>query len=107
LAFFPASQADLRSEDKQRLEKVADFLKSQPNLVINLVGHSDHRGDQPDNDKLSNLRALTVARQLAELGVDKKQINVQEGVISYAERSSVPELQLDRRVDMTITMTAH
>ncbi|MEY3439194.1 MAG: hypothetical protein RL265_1779, partial [Bacteroidota bacterium] len=58
--FFDFGKATLRSESFIELSKLFDFLKNNPTLKIEIGGHTDTRGDDKDNLKLSNDRAKAV-----------------------------------------------
>lgn len=66
---FGFDQADLRESAKPTLEEVAQFLKTHPDLKIEIQGHTDSRGSAEYNRYLSQRRALSVKTYLSSLGV--------------------------------------
>ncbi len=77
---FPSGNADLGSNARERIQKVASLLKKTP-YMINVVGHTDNvpikSGPFASNWELSVMRATTVARFLIEeMGVPASQFSV-------------------------------
>ncbi|MNR51870.1 Photosystem I chlorophyll a apoprotein [compost metagenome] len=50
------------------------MLKSNPNVAIEIQGHTDNVGDHKANQKLSENRAKAVYEYLFNNGIDKKQL---------------------------------
>ncbi len=59
-------------EAKEKIAKLVDLLKSYPDTIVQVVGHTDSRGSYDYNLKLSQKRAFNVANMLKELGVSNK-----------------------------------
>jgi outer membrane protein OmpA-like peptidoglycan-associated protein/Tol biopolymer transport system component len=73
--FFDFGKATLRSESFIELNKLYDFLKNNPTLKIEIGGHTDTRGDDKDNLKLSNDRAKAVYDYIVAKGMDAKRMS--------------------------------
>lgn len=73
--FFDFGLATLRPESAIELNKLADFLKNNPTMKIELGGHTDTRGDAADNLKLSQDRAKAVYDYLVKQGIDAKRLS--------------------------------
>ena len=73
--FFDFGKATLRSESFIELNKLYDFLKNNPTLKIEIGGHTDTRGDDKDNLKLSNDRAKAVYDYIVAKGIDAKRMS--------------------------------
>lgn len=71
---FDLDSDRLRKESFVELDTFAFFLKSHPNMKIQLQGHTDAQGDDDHNLKLSIGRAKAVFEYLVGKGVDAKQI---------------------------------
>lgn len=56
------------------LDKVADYLLRHPELRVQLFGHTDDRGNDRYNQKLSEARAKNVAEYLASVGIKMSRI---------------------------------
>ena len=88
--FFDLGKATLRPESNIELDKLVDFLLKNPTLKIELGGHTDTRGDDKENLKLSNDRAKAVFDYAIAKGVDGKRLTFKgygetKPVISDAE----------------------
>jgi photosystem I P700 chlorophyll a apoprotein A2 len=66
---FDFDKADLRREADSALEKVAAVLRSYPKASVAIDGHTDGKGGDQYNQKLSERRAESVRRWLANAGV--------------------------------------
>jgi outer membrane protein OmpA-like peptidoglycan-associated protein len=69
---FDFDKADLRKEARPSLEKVATVLKAYPKASGTVEGHTDAKGNDQYNQKLSERRAQTVRKWLADNGVTTK-----------------------------------
>jgi outer membrane protein OmpA-like peptidoglycan-associated protein len=91
----------------RRLDHVATEIlrriveRAAPDATIVLEGHADHRGDEALNRELSKQRAVSVARQLEKLGIERSRIRV--GYVGEDETVDGTELWRARRVDIQIT----
>jgi len=72
--FFDLGKASLRPESNIELDKLVDFLQKNPTLKIELGGHTDTRGDDKENLKLSNDRAKSVFDYAIAKGVEAKRL---------------------------------
>ncbi|RUM45020.1 MAG: OmpA family protein [Hydrogenimonas sp.] len=66
---FETNQADPTPEAKEKIRRLVDVLKHYPETIVQVVGHTDSRGSYDYNLKLSQERALRVAKMLKDLGV--------------------------------------
>lgn len=67
--FFDFNKATLRLESTAELDRVIKLLNQNPEMVIEIAGHTDNIGDDMVNNKLSNERAKAV-----ELYLESKEI---------------------------------
>jgi outer membrane protein OmpA-like peptidoglycan-associated protein len=58
--FFDVNKSDLKPNSYAELDKVVEFLKSNPTLKIEFGGHTDNSGDKLFNKTLSSNRAKAV-----------------------------------------------
>ena len=69
---FDFDKASLRPEAKPSLDKVLAVLKSYPKASAKIEGHTDGKGNDAYNQKLSERRAESVRGWLAENGASLK-----------------------------------
>ena len=72
--YFEYDRAELHPRTKKQLEVVAGVLKADPAKKLRITGHTDARGDDSYNVRLSQSRAESVKQQLVSLGVSQAQI---------------------------------
>ena len=66
---FDFDKAELRTEAAPSLEKVGAVLHAYPKAAVVIEGHTDGKGNDQYNQKLSERRADSVRRWLAEHGI--------------------------------------
>lgn len=74
--FFDFDKATLRQESIGELTRVKDLLEDNPNLVVEIAGHTDSVGTATYNNNLSTERAQAVADWLAANGIDSSRMKV-------------------------------
>jgi OmpA-OmpF porin, OOP family len=101
---FKQSSTELLSESTDELNVVASFMKANPQVKILLSGHTDNRGVQADNVKLSQSRVNTVKEYLVKSGIASKRIKGRGygGTKPIADNSNDDTRKLNRRVEFTI-----
>lgn len=62
--FFEYAKAVLQPTSFPELDRIADTMKENPNLVIEIQGHTDNVGSDESNQKLSQDRAEAVRKYL-------------------------------------------
>jgi outer membrane protein OmpA-like peptidoglycan-associated protein len=67
--FFPSGKFELRPESTLELQRMIKFLKTNPNVKIEVSGHTDNVGDQKANQVLSEQRAKAVVNYLVSNGI--------------------------------------
>ncbi|MBN1188023.1 MAG: PD40 domain-containing protein [Bacteroidales bacterium] len=72
--FYATDSFRLKSESRAELNKVVEFLKGNPSVVIEISGHTDNMGTSQHNITLSQNRAKSVVDYLYGQGVDMKQM---------------------------------
>ena len=102
--FFETGKFDLQNESKSELNKLDTLLNDNPNLKIQIDGHTDNVGQEKDNLLLSTNRAKSVVGYLLS-----KSINVQR--LTYkgfgsskpvADNTTETGRALNRRTELSI-----
>lgn len=68
--FFDLSKATLRPESYIELNKLVEFMNKNPTVKIEIGGHTDTRGDDKENLKLSYDRAKSVYEYVVLKGIE-------------------------------------
>lgn len=72
--FFDTNKSNIRKESLVELNQIYALLKAQPNIVIQINGHTDNVGDDAYNQDLSERRARAVADYLLNFGLSADRI---------------------------------
>lgn len=72
--FFDSNRSILRKESSTELEKVLTLMREYPFISIEVSGHTDSKGKDEANLKLSQERAKAVASYLEKQGIEKNRI---------------------------------
>lgn len=67
--FYDFDKASLRPESKQALDELAQVLRDNPNVTIEMASHTDHKGSDEYNIDLSGRRAKSVIDYLISVGI--------------------------------------
>ena len=67
--FYDFNKATLRPESATALDKLVQTLKENPNVTIELSAHTDCRGSDQYNERLSQRRAESVVNYLIAHGI--------------------------------------
>jgi outer membrane protein OmpA-like peptidoglycan-associated protein len=72
--FFDLNESRLHKESYPELNRLADLLKDDPEVKIEISGHTDNSGSFEVNQILSQKRAESVRDYLLYLGIDRNRI---------------------------------
>ena len=67
--FYDFDKATLRPESQTALNELVDLLNENPNITIELSAHTDYKGSDQYNERLSQRRAESVVNYLIEHGI--------------------------------------
>ena len=102
--FYDFAKATLRQESVTELERLLKIMNDNPNLKIELGGHTDNVGTETNNQKLSEARAKSVVDYLLQKGVSKDRLTY----AGYGEMKPVATnetdegRQLNRRTEFKV-----
>jgi outer membrane protein OmpA-like peptidoglycan-associated protein len=103
--YFDFDKATLRPESKNELNNAIRWLNTNPNAVIEIGGHTDSKGSDTYNIKLSQNRAKSVYDYLVQVGgINPARLQAH----GYGERMPIASnatdegRQLNRRVEFKI-----
>ncbi|QOI98105.1 MAG: OmpA family protein [Flammeovirgaceae bacterium] len=101
---FIQSTPELLPESYPELNLVVEFLKANPQVEIELSGHTDNRGSYRALMELSQKRVNRVKSYLVSKGIDPKRISGKGygGTKPVASNDNEESRQLNRRVEFTI-----
>lgn len=103
--FFDYDKATLRPESKTELKRLKDVLDTNPNMSLEIGGHTDSRGSAEYNARLSKNRAKSVVQYLIDKGIDAGRLTYK----GYSESDPVATndteegRQENRRVEFKVT----
>ncbi|MEN8134219.1 MAG: peptidoglycan-associated lipoprotein Pal [Thermodesulfobacteriota bacterium] len=83
--YFDFDKSMIRSDQVERVEKNAEFLKNNPGVRVRIEGNCDERGTNEYNMALGQRRALSGQQYLVNLGVAGSRLDT----ISYGEERSL------------------
>ena len=101
---FERSKPTLLDESYPALEKLAGLLLENPNLKIELAGHTDGLGSQKTKQALSFNRVEKIKTFLTEFGIDRKRIEIvgYGGSRPIAPNDSEENRAKNRRVEIRV-----
>lgn len=85
--FFDFDKSELRAESFMELNKLVQFLKQNPNVRIEIGGHTDDQGSDEYNDNLSEARAKAVRNYIVENGISAARLEYK----GYGKRKPIAD----------------
>ncbi|MEM7322906.1 MAG: OmpA family protein [Actinomycetota bacterium] len=101
---FAPLLAEIEEESDAVLVSIAEKLNTIPDVVVEVVGHTDNAGAEAANQVLSEQRATAVVERLTELGVDPTRLNARgEGeLIPIADNDTPEGREQNRRIEFLL-----
>ena len=73
--YYDYNKSDIRADAAFELEKVVELLRVNPSIVVELGSHTDSRGDQKYNQRLSQERAQAAVDYITGKGIDEGRLS--------------------------------
>lgn len=107
--YYDFDQSNLRDESMPELQKLLKLMQDNPSQIVEIASHTDARGSNSYNNRLSQRRAESVVRWLIDKGIERDRL-VPRG---YGEtmtsnncknqiKCSEEEHQLNRRTEFRV-----
>lgn len=102
--FFERASPKLQIESYEELNHLVKTLQENPDLVIEIGGHTDNIGNPARLQKLSELRMLSVRQYLVDRGIDGKRLKGKGygGTMPIADNTDIEERSKNRRVEFKV-----
>ncbi len=102
--YFKRASAELLPESYVELDRLVKILNDNPNMKIEIRGHTDNRGDPDELMKLSRQRAVAVRNYLIQQGIDSTRLTVKAfgGSKPVTNSNSEQARAKNRRVEFKI-----
>ena len=102
--FFAFDSFELDPKSDNEIDRLVSFLKDNPSVAIEIVGHTDNIGSEKRNRVLSENRALSVKKALVAKGIDPSRLVAKGLGMSAPVASNATEegRQLNRRVECVV-----
>ncbi len=84
---FATNSATVKNVYHDHIQKVANFLKAYPETIAEIEGHTDSRGAERYNLKLSQRRAQKVVEHMISQGIDPSRLKA----IGYGESRPIAD----------------
>ncbi|MBN7817620.1 OmpA family protein [Algoriphagus pacificus] len=100
--YFDVNKTTLAEQELSKLSPIVDYLKENPDVMVELIGYADNTGSVAYNLQISEKRVNEVARLLQEdYGISPDRIDKSNGgmIIRGREKGSVEN---DRRVEIRV-----
>jgi OOP family OmpA-OmpF porin len=101
---FDAGKVNIEPSSYDELNEVVMMLQNNPNMVIQLEGHTDTRGNANLNLKLSEDRVTAVKNYLVSKGANKRRIKIKAfgGTVPLSLDDTEEAHALNRRVELRV-----
>lgn len=102
---FGFDKSDLSVDAQKNLDKLAGIMKEYVDTNVEVQGHTDSKGSESYNRKLSEQRAFNVSQYLVDKGIQNKRLTINgfgEVLPKYINTTEEGRL-LNRRVEFVIS----
>lgn len=107
--YYDFDQSNIRDESKTDLDKLLKLMQDNPTYIVELASHTDARGSNSYNNRLSQRRAESVVRWLLDKGIERDRLvprGYGEGMTTNRCKNTIPcteqEHQMNRRTEFRV-----
>ncbi len=102
--FFDVDKYDLKEKSITELEKIVQFLTENPQIQVEISGHTDNTGNQDYNQQLSDKRAKSVYSYIMSKGISPFRLSWKGyGSLNPVHSNNTEQgRQQNRRIEFTI-----
>lgn len=102
--FFDVDKYELKEKSFTELGKIVRFLTENPQISIEIGGHTDNTGNAAYNQQLSEKRAKAVYNYILAKGISQKRLTARGfgSIKPVASNETDSGRQLNRRIEFTI-----
>lgn len=97
--YFANNSSRLTQKEADKLDAVAEMMKAQPDITLNIVGHASNTGSEDYNLRLTQRRANTVKMLLVRRGIDGSRL---KPVVGRGIDRDAADSKQARRVELII-----
>jgi peptidoglycan-associated lipoprotein len=104
--YYDFDRAEIRSDAAIELDKLVNILKDNPDIKIELSSHTDSRGDDDYNMRLSQRRAESAVNYIISKGISRDRITAKgygETMHIIANAQTEEEHEKNRRTEFKVT----
>jgi outer membrane protein OmpA-like peptidoglycan-associated protein len=102
--FYEIDSWELKDESKSELNNLANLLKTNKDLVMEIGGYTDSTGSSDYNLALSEKRALSVVSYLIEMGISSERLKYKGygNLFPVGDNMTTAGRKLNRRTEAKI-----
>ncbi|SFB31358.1 OmpA family protein [Algoriphagus aquimarinus] len=100
--YFAINESSLTDQERDKLAPIAEYLKKNPEVIVELVGFADNTGSVAYNLTLTEKRVAAVTKVLADhYSIATERISVSNGGLIVRGRSK-ESVETDRKVEIRL-----
>lgn len=106
--YFEFDQSNITQQGSFELNKVVDIMRRNPNMKIKIEAHTDTRGSDVYNLKLSERRAVSTLQYILSKGIDRSRLDAKgygesQPKVDCGENCTEEQHAINRRSEFIIT----
>jgi len=113
--YFSYNSASISANELNKVKSILTALNENPDLILEIAGHTDAKGSDAYNKRLSNRRASSVVDFLLKNGIEKQRMNAKAygessfiAINKHKNGSDAPEgREFNRRVEFHVIKTSN